>query len=130
MYIGIVEHLLIRSRDVTVVILIPSEHIQFLFITTHFLNLREHVVASLNTHAHGILANHRTLHGRIRGMGLRILDGVELICITHIAIISLTAHNPVPAVQRQVYGADGHRTFHIIIRFPRALQVVGIGVVC
>ena len=61
-------------------------------------------------------------------MGLRILDGVELMGVAHVAIVSLPTHHPVPAVKRQIDGADGHRALHIVVRFTIALQVVGIGI--
>ena len=62
-------------------------------------------------------------------MCLRILDGIEFVGIAHIAIVRLPTHNPVPAVQRQVYGANGHRTLHIVVGLTVALQIIRIGVV-
>ena len=128
-HVRVVEHLLVASWNVAVVVLIASEDVELLFVATQVRYLREHVVARLNAYGNGILANHGTLHGRVGGMGLGILDDVQLVGVAHIAIVGLSAYYPVPAVQRQVNRADGHRALHLVVGLAVALQVVGIGVV-
>ena len=62
-------------------------------------------------------------------MGFGILNGIQLIRITHIAIIGLSTNNPVPAIQRHVDGTNSDCTLHFIVGLSIALQVVGVGIV-
>ena len=127
--VGVVELFLVAFRDVAVVVFVAAEDVELLAVAAQLLYLREDIVASLNAHADGILTDHRTLHGRVGGVCLGILDGVDGIDIAHVAIVGLSADNPVPAVQRHIYRADGHRTLHLVVAFAFALDVVGEGVV-
>ena len=61
-------------------------------------------------------------------MGLGVLDGVQLVGITDITVVGLTANDPVPTVEGQIDASNGYRTLHLIIRLTITLEIIGEGV--
>ena len=110
LYGSIVVGRTLGIAGVGVICFVATEDVQFLIILTHRCNLREHVVTSFDTHSIGILRHKgRVLVRRLRVQA--VIHIFQLFCITQIAIVGLSANNPVVGFIREVEGTNSHYAF-------------------
>ena len=124
--------------DIGIIIFIATEDIKLLIILLHPVNLRENIVASLNSISQGILAHGSLLIGCVVGSEIA-LNATYRGGIAHISIIEIATHNPVVAVECEIQCTYCHHTFYIIILLFSlifscriifvTLKVVGEGIV-
>ena len=126
--VGVVVLILVLFGNIAVVILVSSEDVEFL-LSAQFFYLREDVIASFHSNAHGILSYCSALHRRVACVGLGILYGVNLVDIGDVSVVGLSTHDPVPSVDREVNRSDRDGALHFVVWLAVALDIVGVGVV-
>ena len=114
----------IGLAGVWIVGFIASEEIESLTFLAQRLYLREDIVASLDADGIGIATDKGGM--LVRRLGVQsVIHIFQFAGITQIAVVGLSANNPVVGIIREVYRSDGH---FALIGCTGTVGIVGIGV--
>ena len=111
---GIFIFRLVFCRDIRVVIFVSAEQIQFLVVFAQLAYLREHVVSGFYSYGYCVFPDGCLfVRGVVRcKVSLYLADGRG---VAQIAVVGVSAHNPVVPVEREVYRSYGYAPFCAVV---------------